>query len=77
MRGTRARIAGFIGRTVWNTSPAISTMSGRERDHAVDRTPERLRDVRFALVDSGGRQPVVLPEAEMEVGEVYEAHRQI
>jgi hypothetical protein len=47
---------------------------GRERDHAIDRTTERVGDIRFALIDSGWREPMVLPEAQMEVGEVYEAH---
>ena len=45
-----------------------------QRDDAIDRAAERIRDVRFALVDPGGRQPVVLAEAEMEVSEVYEPH---
>ena len=30
--------------------------------------------VGFALIDSGWREPMVLPEAQMEVGEMYEAH---
>jgi hypothetical protein len=46
----------------------------RERDHTIDRTTERMGDIRFALIDSGWREPMVLPEAQMEVGEVYEAH---
>jgi hypothetical protein len=45
-----------------------------QRDHAINRVAERIRDVRFALVDPVGRQPVVLAEAEMEVSEVYEPH---
>jgi hypothetical protein len=45
-----------------------------QRDDAIHRAAERVRDVRFALVDPGGRQPVVLPEAQMEVSEVYEPH---
>ena len=38
---------------------------GRERDDAIDRATKRLSDVRFALIDSGWREPMVLPEAQM------------
>ena len=38
---------------------------GRDRDHAVDGATERVRYVRFALIDSGWREPMVLPEAQM------------
>ena len=38
---------------------------GRERDDAVDGTAERVRHVCFALIDSGWREPMVLPEAQM------------
>ena len=38
---------------------------GRERDHAIDGASERVRHVRFALIDSGWREPMVLPEAQM------------
>jgi len=37
----------------------------RERDHTIDGSAERVRDVRFALIDSGWREPMVLPEAQM------------
>jgi hypothetical protein len=45
-----------------------------QRDDAIDGAPEGERDVRFTLIDSGGRQAMVLPEAEVEVGQVNEAH---
>ena len=67
-------IAGFIGRTEWNTSPAMTTMSGRNAITRSTATRNALADIRFALVDPGGRQPMVLAEAEMKVREVYEPH---
>jgi hypothetical protein len=39
-----------------------------QRDDAIDRAAERMSDIRFALIDPGRRQPMVLTEAEMEVG---------
>jgi hypothetical protein len=38
---------------------------GRERDDAIDGASKRVRDIRFALIDSGWREPMVLPEAQM------------
>ena len=67
------RIAGFVGRTVWNTSPAMSTTSGASSMTRSIARAKRRRDVRLPLIDPGGSQPLVLPEAEMEVGEVDEA----
>ena len=46
---------------------------GRELDDLVDRTRERLRHIRFALVDPARSQPLILAEAEMQIGEVDEA----
>jgi len=46
---------------------------GRELDDLVDRARERLRDVRFALIDPARSQPLILAVAEVEVGEVDEA----
>jgi hypothetical protein len=43
-------------------------------DHTIDRTTKRIRNIRFPLVDPCWGQPVVLPEAKMEVGKVDEAH---
>jgi hypothetical protein len=45
----------------------------RELDHLVQRARERLRDVRFALVDAARSQPLILAVAKVEVGEVDEA----
>jgi len=36
-----------------------------QRDHSLHRTTEYERDVCLTLVDSIGREPVVLPEAEV------------
>jgi hypothetical protein len=47
---------------------------GRERDDAIDSAAKSVRYVRFTLIDSGWREPMILPEAQMEVGEVYKAH---
>src|SRR6267143_5280542 len=44
------------------------------REQVVHRAPERLGDVRFALVTPARRLPVELPEPEVEVGEVGELH---
>ena len=70
----RVQIAVFVGRTVWNTSPRDEHDVGRELDHPVDRARNDVRDVRLALIDAARSQPLVLPEAEVQVGEVDEAH---
>ena len=38
----RIEIAGFIGRTVWNTSPAITQHVRPQLDHLIDGPPERI-----------------------------------
>jgi len=45
----------------------------RQLDHLVQRARERLRDVVLALVDAARSQPLILAEAQVEVGEVNEA----
>ena len=67
-------IAALVGRTEWNRSPATTTASGRACDHAVDGEPERLGDVRLALVDAGRRLPMILPDAEVWIGDVRDFH---
>ena len=52
---------------------ATSTTSGASSIDLVDRARERLRDVGFALVDAARSQPLILAEAEVQVGEVDEA----
>ena len=47
---------------------------GPQLDHPIDHQTERRGDVGFALVDPGGRQPLILPVAEVQVGEVNQAH---
>ena len=47
---------------------------GSRRDDPVDGGAEGVRDVGFALVDAGRRLPVVLPDAEVGVGDVGEFH---
>ena len=47
---------------------------GPRRDDAVDRRAEGVGDVGLALIDAGGRLPVVLPDAEVRVGDVGEFH---
>ena len=44
------------------------------REHVVHGSPERLGDVRLTLVPAPRRLPVVLAEAEVEIGEVGELH---
>ncbi len=69
------RIAVLVGRTVWKTSPPRRITSGARSMSSIDhRARERLRDVGFALVDARRRLPLELAEAEMQVGEVDEAH---
>ena len=48
---------------------------GRELDDLVDGSRERLRHIRFALVDSARSQPLVLAVSEVQVGEVDEAQK--
>jgi hypothetical protein len=43
-------------------------------DHAVDRGPEGVPDVGFALVDAKWRLTVVLPDAQVGIGDVGEFH---
>ena len=43
-------------------------------DHPVDREPERLGDVRLSLIDPGGGLPVILPDAEVRIGDVRDFH---
>jgi hypothetical protein len=47
---------------------------GAQGDGLVDRPRERARDVGLALVHARGGQALVLAEAEVQVGEVDEAH---
>jgi hypothetical protein len=44
-----------------------------ELDDFVQRTRKRLRHVCFALIDSARSQPLILAEAEVQVGQVDEA----
>ena len=48
--------------------------TGHLRAGAVDRRPERLGDVGFALVDAVGGLAMVLPRPEVRVGDVGELH---
>src|SRR5213592_1418000 len=48
---------------------------GALRQQVVHRAAERLRDVGLALIPPPWRLPVVLAEAEVQVGEVRELHR--
>jgi len=43
-------------------------------DYAVDRMPERLRNIGFALVDTARCLAVILTEAKVQVGQVSEIH---
>ena len=47
---------------------------GLQRDDAIDGGAKRVRDVSFTLVDARLRQPVVLTESEMQIGDMNEAH---
>ena len=47
---------------------------GRKRDDGIDRVPGGPCDIGLALVVSCRAQPLVLAEAEVEVGEVGDAH---
>ena len=47
---------------------------GARRDHAVDRGAKGVRDVGFPLVDAARGLPVVLPDAEMGIGDMGEFH---
>ena len=46
----------------------------RERDDAVDGRAKGRGDVRLPLVDAAGSQPLILPVAEVEIGEMDQAH---
>ena len=43
-------------------------------NHPVDCLAKRLRDIGFSLVDAAGGLPVVLPDAEVGVGDVRQFH---
>ena len=47
---------------------------GARGDNAVHGRPERLGDVRFALVDAGGGLAMILPRPEVRVGDMGELH---
>ncbi len=47
---------------------------GTRRDDAVDRDAERLGDVGLTLIDAGRGLSVVLPDAEVGIGDVGEFH---
>ena len=47
---------------------------GREPDNVVDGRAKRRGDIRLPLIDSAGSEPLVLPVAEVEIGEVDQAH---
>ena len=46
---------------------------GRNVDDLVHRALERLRHVRFTLIDAARSQPLILAEPEVQVGEVDES----
>jgi hypothetical protein len=46
---------------------------GRKLDRLVDCARERLGDVGLSLIDAARSQPLILAEAEMQVGEVNES----
>jgi hypothetical protein len=48
---------------------------GRELDDLVDRTRERQRNVRFALIDPTRSQPLILAVSQVQIGEVDEAQK--
>ncbi len=58
-------------------SPAIDDQIGREGDDAVDGRAKGRGDVRLPLIDSAGSEPLVLPVAEMKIGEMDQAHAAI
>ncbi len=45
----------------------------RQLDSLVDRPRERLRDVRFPLIDAARSQPLILAETEVQIGKMDEA----
>jgi hypothetical protein len=45
----------------------------RQLDRLVNRARERLRDVGLPLIDAARSQPLILAEAEVQIGEVNEA----
>ena len=46
----------------------------RERDDAIDGRAKGRGDVRLPLIDSAGSEPLILPVAEVEIGEMDQAH---
>ena len=67
-------IAALVGRTEWKRSPAMTTASGRAAITPSIASAEGLGDVGLALIDAGGGLPVVLPDAEVRVGDMGEFH---
>jgi hypothetical protein len=61
-------------------SDAVKEITGNDHhvgsgsDNPINGSPERLGDVGFPLVDAGGRLTVVLPDAQMGIGDVGELH---
>ena len=45
-----------------------------ERDDLIQRAHERARHVGLALIEPTRGEPMVLPVAEVQVGEMYQAH---
>ena len=68
-------MAALVGRTEWKRSPATMTTSGRAAITPSIACAEGEGDVGLTLVDAGGGLSMVLPEAEMQVGEVGDFHR--
>ena len=46
---------------------------GRKLDRLVDCSRERLGDVGLSLIDAARSQPLILAEAEVQIGEVNES----
>ena len=67
-------IAALVGRTEWKRSPATTTASGRAAMTPSIASAEGVRDVGLALVDAGRGLPMVLPDAEVRIGDVGEFH---
>ena len=67
---------GSASRSRWNWRKAktIAALVGTHLDHPIHRGAEGMGDVGLALVDAGGGLPVVLPNAEMAVGDVSQFH---
>ena len=47
----------------------------RERNRRLDRPPESVGDIRFALIDPARCQPLILPVAQVDIGEMNQPHR--